>query len=184
MEMKRLLPILAVMGLFAIVPAAVHADVIGQQTPDGLIVPIPGTAILLASDGENPFFPFGATSDMSDAIQFPGVGATSIGAPEWVTSDGITWFLPAVDENEPNFTEPVGKWVVPGPIGPLGVTVYTILEAGSTDISDYITVDNSGAQSTISFASDPVPEPGRIVALLGMFGMVPAGLVWRMRKRA
>jgi hypothetical protein len=204
--MKRLLPILAALGLIAAVPAAVHADFnLGAEDPHtgyNQVIDVNAYPIRVASDGEDFFDPFGygtthtpsATTDTTDGIQFnptnfPIVLLTG-GIGSWTNRNvdgGLlaanTWVLPSALENEPP-SETIGRWQLVGvALTPAVFHIYDTV--GTTDVvSDTITIQNLGPDTIVTFLSDPVPEPGRIAALLGMCGMVPIGLVWRMRKRA
>jgi hypothetical protein len=149
-----------------------------------------GQSLVVASDGESPFFPFNATSDQSDAVQFnfPGFTFTKISGNNWTQdpNDSTIWYLPAINENEP-FGENVGKWQGDGfwSAGVLGT--YVILSPDGVTWSDVITLANDGVngQGTVTFASDPLPEPGSLTLLgLGVAGLVGYGLRRRMQRKA
>jgi hypothetical protein len=146
----------------------------------------------VASDGEQGFFPFGATSDMSDAIQFVTTGFTwsLIKGNNWVSAgDGATFYLPAINENEPA-SEDIGKFQVDGGASWIQSVLgeYVILSAdGST--SDVITLANDGVNgsATVRFTSDPlsIPEPTSLTLLgFGIAGLIGYGLRRRMKATA
>jgi hypothetical protein len=160
---------LMALGASTIPAGAFTTPVTFAEGASGIVTAIPtaSPAINVASDGEVPFLPFGATSDMSDAIQFTaGAGSwTWLGpANNWTSPDGgATWFLPAIAENEPS-SENVGSWFFTGGSGWLPQTPSAVIltEGVRGPVSDIITLANNGpgAAATITFRSDPiVPEP-------------------------
>jgi hypothetical protein len=192
--MKHSLLILLVLGLFAAIPLAAQAQPIPIGTEDphlGAIAQIPGTGILVASDGEAPFQPFGVNFDVSDAIQFDvhvqlidGGPANSSGNVAWQTIDGgRTWVLPADltpwgwgIENNVTF-EPKGLWEILDTTHQPPQGEWALIDPDGA-VGDLITIHGN----VLSFQSDAeVPEPGCAVAIAGMCGMGLAGLVWRRR---
>lgn len=166
----------------------------------GLIVSLPGGQGTVASDGEFNFFPFGATFDVSDAIQLNQAWAQDP-ASTWTQITGtdaaggppnpFTWVLPANltgigcgAENEPT-CEPVGKWyTVSGQQfnieNPL---IYTILEADGSWSDTIILANNGpGGAGAITFISDPTPLPSTWTMML--IGLAALGFVaYRTRKQ-
>jgi hypothetical protein len=117
---------------------------------------------------------------MSDAIQFTaGAGVWTFVGPanNWTTPDGgATWFLPAINENEPA-SESVGSWVFAGGSGWLPQTPSAVIltEGVGGPVSDIITLANNGpgGAATITFVSDPiVPEPSTwAMMIIGFVGL-------------
>jgi hypothetical protein len=147
------------------------------------------STINVASDGESPFFPFGLTYDVSDAIEFDtALGAVQVGKGGWthVGLDGNNldlWALPATtpcgSENEPE-CEPHGNWVFPGFVA-VGTYNFNILESDRGGVSDLIKVyNNVDGVAALSFISDPIPEPATWALMIGGLGLLGAGL--RMRR--
>ena len=159
----------------------------------GFIGPLLAAAppILVASDGESAFQPFGSTVDVTDAIQFTD-GQNWAFDPRfdpgaWQQIDPNTWILPAIGENEPNFVESIGHWffVQGAPWNPDTPVQQVILDSAG-EISDVIILDNTGPNggAAITFSSDPfhvVPEPASLT-LLGIACTAVCG--WRRRKQA
>src|SRR5262249_31244552 len=137
--------------------------VLGTEDPNGGFVGgIPGANIIVASDGEASFDPFGRGIDTSDGIQFGTLGWTFTGQTGWV-GDGVTWVLPADltsigcgVENEPT-CEPLGQWFLAGGVF-ANPGVFTILSAEGT-VSDTIILANVDGGALVSFTSDPGPVP-------------------------
>lgn len=173
---------LMALGGSAIPAGAFTAPVTFVEGASGIVTAIPtaSPAINIASDGEVAFFPFGATTDMSDAIQFTaGAGVWTFVGPanNWTTPDGgATWFLPAINENEPA-SESVGSWVFAGGSGWLPQTPSAVIltEGVGGPVSDIITLANNGpgGAATITFVSDPiVPEPSTwAMMIIGFVGL-------------
>jgi len=186
------------------------ADLICVETDaDGCIGAIPTASpiLLVASDGESGFSPFGAPFDTSDAIQLNGswapdptfAGNAAAFAPGfWTDIGNSAWALPAStpcgNENEPS-CEPAARWFfTPGSPWNAGTPFFnTILESDGS-LSDIILLASNGpgGAATITFCSDPnvgacqVPEPGSMAALgsaLSGMGGVFAGLGWLRRRR-
>ena len=167
---------LVALGLSSTPAGAFTGPVSFTEGDAGIITGIPTAtpAINVASDGEVPFSPFGATADMSDAIQFTaGAGTwTWLGAANnWTTPDGgMTWFLPAINENEPAF-EDVGKWAfASGGAWNASTPSAVLLWEAPGVLSDKIILANNGpgGSATITFLSD------------GASGIVPEQSTWAM----
>ena len=141
-------------------------------------LPVGGTTIYVASDGETPFDPWGSGLNTSDGIALDSVWQFDSGAG-WVACPGCTnppfaganiWVLP---EGGP---EAIGYWDAPGNSWSVSSFTYTILEPDGS-ISDTITIGNfgPGGDAAIAFRSG-VPEPGSMFllgsGLLGLAGML------------
>ena len=149
---------------------------------NGIITGIPTAvpAINVASDGEVAFFPFGATTDMSDAIQFTaGAGVWNwVGAANnWTTPDGgAMWFLPAIAENEPP-SEDIGTWIFAAGSGwNAGTPSAVILTEGlGGPTSDIIRLSDNplNGAAMITFRSDPIiPESSTwAMMIIGFAGL-------------
>jgi hypothetical protein len=198
--MKRAALVLSVVALLGAFPALSRGDtvVLGVEDPvNGLVAAIATSSppILVASDGESAFDPFGAGFDVSDAIQFaPGSGwipdpryANSFGPGLWtLLPDLVTWVLPASNGNE-LINEPFGAWILPGAAWVPGTPdTQLILEADGT-ISDILLVTNSGPNGEAQIIFQSVPEPAGMALLglgLGIAGVASARLRRRGARRA
>jgi hypothetical protein len=199
--MKRVLLILVVPALLAVFPALSRAGTIAgkdavlgvEDVNNGFVGDLGlNHSIVVASDGEVAFDPFGFGGDTSDDIKFgTELGAVSLN-PNWVqftASDGnpSTWALPAMMENEPP-SESVGSWIFPGFIVIGGPLTFTILDSPSDPfhqgVSDYIVVQNNAqGVASLTFGSEVTPEPASLTLLgLGIVGL--GGYAWRRRKTA
>jgi hypothetical protein len=145
------------------------------------------TTYQVASDGESPFLPFGATFDTSDGLDFANVGHTWTQAEDshWTSLGSQTWVLPAStscgSENEPH-CELVGHFVSPDSWTAKAVGTWYILNSEG-GVSDKIVTFNTDGGANVKFYSDPgVPEPATwAMMLIGFFGM---GAVVRGRRHA
>ena len=186
--MRKLMAI-AVGVLLVLGASYASADtIIGQESSTGGFVgPIPGSGIIVASDGESFFDPFGFGADTSDGIRFDGDPdlIKYVGAPGWVQIPGTSaWVLPADlssigcgGENETN-CEPLGQWHLGFGAGGLpetgvpSINAFIILSSSGA-VSDRIIVNNNGdGTGSVTFASDPLPEPGTLLSLvIGLLGL-------------
>jgi hypothetical protein len=195
---KWLLP-LFVLGLLATFGQGAPVVICTETAQGGCVAAIPTSdpPLMVASDGESTFDPFGAGYDISDGIQLnanwaPDPAYAAAFAPGfWTQLPGtFTWVLPAVTpcgiENEPS-CEPIAGWyfAAGGQWDPETPDILYILEP-SGSISDIILVNNSGpgGSAAIIFSSDPnlVPEPGTLT-LLGL-GLGFAAVAKRLRKKS
>jgi hypothetical protein len=177
---------------------AANADtVIGTESDAGGFVgnllegPVPGTAYLVASDGESSFDPFGAGYDTTDGINFSGVPFVWDQASDstWNALGSQTWVLPAAlgacgSENEP-ICEPVGHFISPSAWSPGAIGTWLILSSDGHTVSDVIKTFNGPGGAELLFYSDPslpgVPEPTTWALLLVGFGGM--GSLLRARRR-
>jgi PEP-CTERM motif len=185
-----------VAGLVAGSAPANAATLIGTETfSGGFNGPLfPGTAYLVASDGEASFDPYGAGFDTSDGLNFSGVGFPWSQAADshWTALGNQTWVLPAVipgcgAENETT-CEPAGHFVSPDAWSPGFTGTFVIGEWGPGDVdhvggsySDIIYLYNNAAGANVLFYSDfagsgGVPEPSTwAMMLVGFAGLGFAG---------
>lgn len=147
---------------------------------------VSGLSVVLASDGESAFDPFGAGYDTGDGIQFTGPFTVTSASPAWKQLPGSSTFvLPATipgcgSENEPT-CEPTGIFDI-NTVWSGAPSYISMYQSDGTTLSDLILFDSKGPHGTfeIKFYSDPnlnVPEPGTF-ALLGS-GFALAGLLRR-----
>lgn len=182
-------------GLAGAVAANAGSTIIGSESSDGFIGNLlesafPGTHYMIASDGEVPFHPFGATFDVSDGLDFSAVPFVWTQAVDstWTPLGSQTWVLPASlgpcgAENEP-VCEPTGHFLSPSLWVPAAIGTWVILESPGGPVSDVIKTFNSDLGAELLFYSDPslpVPEPASwALMLVGFFGM---GAVLRGQRR-
>jgi hypothetical protein len=164
-------------------------------------IPTSAPPIMVGSDGEVPFDPFGFGADTSDGIQLNGDWAPMPGFQHafkvWKNIPGTsTWVVPAcsggVCENGA-VVEPAAKWYFkPGSGWNPGTLSMAIFDVNGV-LSDFVKVanDGPGGAATITFWSDsgaagkvgPVPEPATWAMMLVGFGGLGA-LMRRSRKAA
>jgi hypothetical protein len=160
-------------------------------------IPTSSPAIMVGSDGEASFDPFGAGFDVSDGIVLNDswapdpAFAKAFGPGFWTQLPGtFTWVLPACNDSgceNADIVEPIAKWdfIGGGGWGP-GTTGLLILDANG-DFSDRVTVANDGIDggATITFQSGTnngaVPEPATWALMISGFGL--AGATLRRRAR-
>ena len=157
-------------------------------------IPTSSPAIMVGSDGESPFDPFGAGFDTSDGIVLNAnwapdpAYAAAFGANGWQQlPNSFTWVLPAcinhVCENG-NVNEPIAKWdFTPGGVWTADTLSIRMLDPDGK-FSDLVLVanDGPGGTATILFNSG-VPEAGTWMMMTA--GLAGLGLVARRsRKRS
>jgi len=145
-------------------------------------LPVGGTTVTVASDGEAPFDPFGAGYDTSDGIQLDAqwVPKKTIGWNQLPNSN--TWVLPACDgsgscENG-KVDEPIGEWRVPDQALSVNLAIFKIREADGS-LSDVIKMFNSNGGVDVTFDSSPggaVPEVSTWALMLLGVGVTGAML--------
>jgi hypothetical protein len=157
-------------------------------------IPTSAPAIMVASDGEASFDPFGAGYDTSDAIQLNSswapdpAYAAAFGKDGWVQLPGtFTWVLPACNSTgceNANIYEPIGKWDYLGGGGWAPGTLSVRMLESDGSFSDMVTVANDGVggAATITFQSGGVPEPATWAMML--VGFASIGYAARRRLRA
>ena len=173
---------------------AFGVQVLVEDPVNGLIATIPTsvTPVIVASDGEAAFHPFGVTFDVSDAISLNGnwapdpAYAAAFGPNGWQQLPGtFVWVLPScingVCENG-TVSEPIGKWdFTPG--GQWGAGALSILivdpDGSFSDIA-FIANDGPGGEATVLFQSG-TPEPATWAMML--IGFAGIGLASRRLRR-
>lgn len=167
-----------------------------EDPANGFIGTIPTsvTPVIVASDGEAAFHPFGITFDVSDAISLNGnwapdpAYAAAFGPNGWQQLPGtFIWYLPACDAQQVcengNVHEPIGKWdfTPGGQWGPDAMSIEMSDADGSFSDLALIANDGPGGEATVTFQSGAVPEPSTwAVMLIGLAGI---GYAARRRKR-
>ena len=174
--------------------SAFGTTVVVEDPVTGFVGAIPTSQppIMVASDGEASFTPFGLTFDVSDAIMLNGdwapdpAYAAAFGPDGWQQAPNTyIWYLAAclagICENG-DVVEPIGKWYfVPGGSWAAG-TQNLLITDSQGEFSDFVGVANDGANggATITFQSGgAVPEPATWAMMLLGFG----GIGFAMRRR-
>jgi hypothetical protein len=160
-------------------------------------IPTSQPPIMVASDGEAAFDPFGVGFDVSDAIMLNAdwgpdpAYASAFGPNGWQqVPDTFIWVLKACNDSgceNADIVEPIGKWdfLAGGQwaVGTLGLRIFD----PNGEFSDLITVANDGPRggATITFQSGTnngaVPEPAAWTLMLIGFGGL--GLALRSRRK-
>ncbi len=158
-----------------------------EDAVNGFIGAIPTsvTPVIVASDGEAAFHPFGLGFDVSDAISLNGnwapdpAYARSFGPNGWQQAPGtFVWYLAACNksgcENAP-IHEPRGKWIfTPGAgWGPGAKSIVMYDTDGKFSDLALIANDGPGGAATVLFQSG-TPEPASWAMLIAGFGLVGA----------
>jgi len=200
--MKKAFVVVAALAAGAVAGFGTPATAFGvkyvtEDPVQGFIGQIPTsvTPVIIASDGEAPFHPFGITFDVSDAISLNGnwapdpAYAAAFGPGGWQQLAGTSvWYIAACDgqgvcENG-KVHEPIGKWdFTPGGQWGAGAMSLWISDPdGKFSDLALIANDGPGGEATVKFVSDGVPEPAAwALMLLGMGGI---GYAARRRRTA
>ena len=179
--------------------AAFSTQYVVEDAAAGYIgqIPTSQTPVIVASDGESVFQPFGLGFDVSDAISLSELWApdpayaAAFGPDGWQQAPGtFIWYLAAclggVCENG-DVVEPIGKWdFLPGVGWSAGAENIQIADSNGA-FSDFIGIANDGPNggATVTFQSGgvaPVPEPATWAMMIVGFGAVGAA-TRRNRKR-
>lgn len=157
-------------------------------------IPTSATPVIVASDGEAAFHPFGLPFSVSDAISLSAdwtpdpAYAAAFGPTGWQQAPGtFVWYLPACESGScEDVPEPIAKWdFVPPPIGlgwSAGAENILIMQSDGS-FSDFIGIANDGVRggATVTFQSGGVPEISTWAMMLLGFGGI--GLAIRRRAR-
>ena len=147
-------------------------------------LPVGGTTMWVASDGEATFNPWGYTTDTSDQVALDSIwqqspGSTWTFCPNCVGPAGTTqvWVLPAcingICENG-NVPETVGYWDAPGYTWNFSGELYAfIMYDPDGTVSDWAKIGNFGPGGDAAFAFSSTPEPSSLLLLgSGLLGAI------------
>lgn len=139
--------------------------------------------IKVASDGEEPFMPFGLTIDVSDAIDF----TTAVnaghqwslisGSPGWTqATSGPIWYIPETHNGIEPPTEPIGIWHSPDAWSSDFIGTFRILDPNPNEWDEIVTW-NGPDGAYVSFNSDAgpgvvVPTPSAVIGGVGLLGVI------------
>ena len=187
----RISKITIVLAVVAFSATFAMADTLCVEDPvTGCVaqLPVGGTTMWVASDGEAVFNPWGYTTDTSDQIALDAIwqqspGSTWTPCPNCVGPAGTTqvWVLPfcinGVCENG-LVPESIGYWDAPGEVWvglpQSGVQYFTIYEPDGTG-SDVMWIGNFGPGGDAAVAFNSAPEPSSLLLLgSGLLGAIGA----------
>jgi hypothetical protein len=168
---KRVFLLFVMLGLFASSGFAVTILCV-EDPVSGCVAPIPGTGILVASDGEqHPFDPFHTGYDTSDGINLTAYKGMYTVDPNgvWINPLADIWVLPESAPFQKTLTVYFSKNL-------LVEDVFKILDSNQQG-SDSIDLEEIQGKTVLTFVSDTeIPEPGTLLmmgtGLIGVVGVV------------